>query len=124
METSMIYRKDITDFLFSANVESLNILYMKAHRKEKDNRLYRADYDQDTKKILSFSTLTGILWGADGEKIISEIKKKFPGVIVRKEPNNIICKCGEEESFSARIGSYELLLKCNKCGNEFSAYSG
>ena len=36
----------------------------------------------------------------------------------------VVCRCGEMKSFSAKYGSYELILMCNKCGNEFTGYSG
>jgi hypothetical protein len=61
--------------------------------------------------------------GPESESLKKEIEDKF-SVKFAKEGEDLICKCGESEKFSASDGRYEVLLKCNSCGPKFSAYSG
>ena len=113
----MKYIRDITEYLIS----QLGDDYKKKDYKfyEQNGLLYLADYDE--RKIVSF-TQYSLLWFDGGEikqKIIKKFNVKFPG-----EGSDIICRCGEHKNFSAFYGSYEIILRCNSCGNKFSAYSG
>jgi len=114
----MKYRKDITDYLIS----QLGEYYKKKEFRfyEKDGLIYMADYDE--KRIACFTNYS-LLWFNGGEEIKQNIINKF-NIKFAEEGSNIICRCGEDKNFSAYYGSYEIILKCNKCNNKFSAYSG
>lgn len=85
---------------------------------EQNGLLYMANYNDDFKKLLYYSEYTII------EKSYKDmIERKFNVTFARKK-DDIICKCGESKCFSAYYGDYEIFLKCNKCGNKFSAYQG
>jgi len=117
----MKYRKDITEYLIS----ELGEYYRKKDFKfyEQGGLLYLADYNYNSKnRIESFSAYT-LLWFAGGEEMKSKIIEKF-NVKFAESNSDIVCRCGETKCFSGFYGSYEILLRCNSCGNEFSAYSG
>jgi len=117
----MKYRKDITEYLIS----ELGEYYKKKDFKfyEQDSFLYMAEYGCNNKnKIESFIAYT-LLWFNGGEEVKNKIIEKF-NVKFAKEDSDVICRCGETKCFSAFYGSYEIMLRCNSCGNEFSAYSG
>ena len=115
----MKYRKDITDYLIEFDLsfkdKDFNVY-------ELNNLLYKAEYDYNNK--ITHFTSYDLLWSDKSKKIKEKIEKKFNVKFIVKDNSNIVCKCGEFNSFSAMYGSYELLLKCNVCNNTFSAYSG
>lgn len=116
----MKYRKDITDYL----IQNHGIKYKKRDYKiyEQNDILYMAGYEYGKNKINRFTSYA-YLWHEDDIEIRSKIEKTF-NVKFANEGAYIVCKCGESKNFSSFYGSYEIILKCNKCENQFTAYSG
>lgn len=119
----MKYRKDITDYI----VSQLGEYYKKRDYRiyEQDGLIYMANYDAEIRNKINCFTPYSLLWG-DTKYIKNEIEEKF-GVKFTKNGIagvDIVCKCGESKNFSAYYGDYRILLRCNKCNNNFSAYSG
>ena len=76
---------------------------------------YSRDDDEDGKCLLKIG-----FYGID--EIQEEIERRFKVKFPTNDP--VLCICGEDKMFSGSYGCYEINLKCNSCGNEFSAYSG
>lgn len=49
--------------------------------------------------------------------------QKITGYYPAKEGDDVYCKCLNKQ-FTFSYGSYELMVKCVKCGNTWTAYSG
>ena len=116
----MKFRKDITDYL----IQNKGSDYKKKTYKiyEKENILYMAEYEYGKNKISRYGCYS-LLWHESDKEIKNKIEEKFKVKFSNKNID-IVCRCGESKSFSSFYGSYEILLRCNNCGNEFSAYSG
>lgn len=98
--------------------------YKESHYKiyEQDGLLYQAEILNDKNKI-EFYTPYGMLWHVDHQQIKTDVSEKFNVKFIDRD-EDIVCRCGQSKSFSAYYGVYELILICNKCDNEFTAYSG
>ena len=113
----MKYRKDIHDFILG-NFDDKHHKDYKPYQGE-DNLIYAADYRLDNpNKISNFADYSFY----DDTELKERITNNF-NVEFASEDCIIVCRCGKNDSFSARYGRYELILICS-CGNEFSAYSG
>ena len=124
----MKYRKDITIFIWE-------LLYGKPtlkNHKSAPNKNYKvyvndcgmaymANYFYEDKNRISHYTDYS-LYGITPE-MMRQTEEKFK-IAFAAPDDRIVCRCGEKYSFSAFYGSYELILKCEKCLNQFSAYSG
>lgn len=117
----MVFRKDITDYLISQYGDNYKHNDYKVY--EQDAILYHAEYNYDTNVITNYVEYKSIMWNKGTADIMTDISNKFL-VLFNTDNSYIVCKCGETDRFSAYKGSYELRLKCNRCGNDFSAYSG
>lgn len=116
----MKFRKDITDFLIENKGSDYKKNIFKIY--EKENVLYMAEYEFGKNKISRYGSYC-LLWHESDVEIKNKIEEKF-GVKFSNDNVDIVCRCGESKSFSSFYGSYEILLRCNNCGNKFSAYSG
>jgi hypothetical protein len=119
----MKYRKDIHDYLIS--LQDNDKYYYKKDYKffEQDGLLYRAEYDQENKnKIKSYGSYYDLFLNNKLE-LLNKIEQKF-NLTFANDDCDIICRCGASNQFSAYVPGYELVLKCNNCGYEFTAYSG
>lgn len=117
----MKHRKDITEYLIFRLGEHYKNKEFRFY--EQDGLLYMASYGYENKNKIECFTHYSLLWGKDEIHIKKEIEEKFK-VKFSKEECDLICKCGKSNNFSAYYGEYEILLRCNSCNNEFSAYSG
>lgn len=116
----MKYRKDIHDFLKQESPQAFLCKgYIRDARPyEQDGDLYRARFN-DSGEIEFFNTYVPTDY--ERKSMSAKIKEKF-GVGVSPY-DEIVCRCGDKNSFAAYYGDYCLMLRC-QCGNEFSAYSG
>lgn len=112
----MKYRNDITEYLKE------RMEYFKKDYKiyEQNDLLYRAEYFYDSKNKIECYTDYHLVGVSDDLK--KEIEKEFNVLFAHK--SMVVCRCGKMKSFSAKYGAYVLILICNECGNEFTAYSG
>lgn len=116
----MRYRKDIHDFLKKESPRAFTLPgYIRDGRPyEQDGDLYCARFsDQGEIEYYTRYEPTDYECRSLSEKI-----KECFGVGVSPH-DEIVCRCGDKNSFSAHYGGYCLMLRC-QCGNEFSAYSG
>lgn len=114
----MKLRRDIQEWMIETSRDRFkgnkNLLKVYQHT---DGVLYGALYGEDGKTIERYGYFS--IYGIDKNMVEKHFNVKFAP---KEAP--IVCKCGESEHFSASYGNYKLNLKCNKCGNEFTAYSG
>ena len=83
--------------------------------------LYCASYDFNNKNKISYYSYFSV-WGITAQ-LKEEIEDYFK-VAFAQEDDRIVCRCGESTKFSAFYGKYSLILKCEECLNQFTAYSG
>ena len=124
----MKFRRDITEYIwelrfgfespfkflpketkhYKAYVSNCGLIYMANYFFENENKISH----------YSYYSLCGIT-----EEMMEKVTNKFKVTFAAKD-DRIICRCGKNKSFSAFYGGYELILKCEVCLNEFTAYSG
>jgi len=115
----MKFRKDITDFLIQKRNDYKKNIY-KVY--EENDILYMAKYEYGKNKISRYCCYS-LLWSESDKIIKNGIEEHFK-VKFSDKSVEVVCRCGKSNMFSSYYGSYEIILKCNNCDNEFSAYSG
>lgn len=118
----MKYRKDITEYIWKVGLGYIG-KYPKAFKAYLSNEglIYMANYFTDNpNKISHYSGYS--LYGVTAHIKLDAMKKFKVGFA---EPDDrIVCRCGLNKRFSAFYGDYTLILKCEVCQNQFTAYSG
>lgn len=114
----MIFRKDITSYLISQNSKYKSRVFRVY---EQDGYVYSANLLYNDGKTIDYYCKYGYLWHEDQKNLMNHIIETFN---VNFDHNNIACKCGATENFSALYGNYCLNLHCNICKHIFEAYSG